>query len=604
MAKITIAAIRDKVQRHRDATISLRERFDEDYSMARLDETLPSDPEKHEGENEGFHIYTSSDPKNFSKKIISWASSANRIIQIPIHGEDRHKRDIDNQKEQFLIGTLRAADERLEDLGLPPSQDQFAFFGALRGHIIGRALLRKRDDGTTVVDITPWDALHSYWGFGRDGLDWACYVINKTRDEVKAQYGKDIPQESYTDDDRGIEIYDYYDSQINMTFADDGTILKKRTPHGSPRTPVFLGIAGSMPPIQSDTLDDTARDHGESIFEASRQSYKSYNLIMSIVLELVSRARKPPIIFASRSGEKTLDESPYETGVVMSLAEGEKIEAVKLLEMTRDAGTFIGLVSGEIQRGTIPHSAYGDIAFQLSGFAITQLRQGIDTSIQPVLQLIQRVYRQITNLLSDQYATGAFETLKVSGRDNSRKYFELEATPEIIKEGCDPEISLVGNLPQDDMSNAAMAQMLREGPVPLMPDRWIRENKLKVQDSDMIDDAIKEQLGERMVPMATLWSLMVAAEEQGRDVLAEILLDELQMMMIEKQQRIAASKMAAQGMGMPPGMGQGGPGGPPTANPQAAPNAMFGAPPPIPTPQGGPNVPPGSPRPGAQVRIP
>ena len=50
---------------------------------------------------------------------------------------------------------------------------------------------------------------------------------------------------------------------------------------------------------------------------------------------------------------------------------------------------------------------------------------------------------------------------------------------------------------------------------------------LGLQDTDLVDDAIKEQQAERVLPEATLWSLLVAAENRGRSDLAQFYYGEL-----------------------------------------------------------------------------
>ena len=129
-----------------------------------------------------------------------------------------------------------------------------------------------------------------------------------------------------------------------------------------------------------------------------------------------------------------------------------------------------------------------------------------------------------------------------------------------------------------------------------------------------MDDSIKEQLAERMLPEAALWTLLRSSERQGREDLAQFYLGELMTVMMQKRQ--VAEQTAAPGpppMGTPPPGGPpmgpllGGPPmgpppmeGPPGLPPEVMPEAMMGVPPPMPTPQAGPIVPPGSPRPGAQ----
>ena len=184
-------------------------------------------------------------------------------------------------------------------------------------------------------------------------------------------------------------------------------------------------------------------------------------------------------------------------------------------------------------------------------------------------------------------------------------YFTEEINPEDMKNTGTPVVNLVGQLPQDDMTRYSMAQIAREGPTPLLSDRAIRDRILAIQDADQMDDAIKEQLAERMLPEAALWTLLRASERQGREDLVRFYANELTTVILQKR-KAAEMQNAGGGPGGPPGAPGGPPpttGGPPGINPAVMPNAMMGVPPPMPTPQGGPLVPPGTPRPGAQGGI-
>jgi hypothetical protein len=372
--------------------------------------------------------------------------------------------------------------------------------------------------------------------------------------------------------------------------------------------PVFLGPVGSTPLVQSlewSSIEDTLEDYGESVYKATRNLYDKHNMMMSVMLELTARARKQGLKVKSRDGTKTLEEDPYKEGTEISLGQGEDVEPLGLMEMARESGAFMGLVSGEMQRGSIPHTVYGEIPFQLSGFAINTLRQGVESVLVPRVAAMQKAYKQIADMLCDQYQSGFFEAVELTGRDNNRMYFSETITPDRIRDGGDPEIKLVTNLPEDDMSRYGMAQIAREGPTPLLPDLWIRDNILGIQDSDQIDDAVKEQIAERTLPEAGIWSLYQASVKQGRDDLAQMYLGELISLLFAKARQMAQTMGGPEGPppGTPsPGQGQAPvtPAGPPPMQPpEVMPPAMAGVPPPIPTPQGGPVVPPGQPRPGA-----
>jgi len=540
------------VDGHYDATEPLRDRMEEDHALYRL---TPYDA------GEGYQSYTSNEPRTFADKVMGWITGAEMTVRIPHDGADQELRDKNDQKERFLIGVLRAADERLCSMMQPMLRDQLAWYTVIRGWYAGRALLVKRPDGSTYVDITPWDPLHTYWGVGPDGLDWACYKMVKTKDQIFAQYNVKIDWES-PQAAEGSFVYDFYDKEVNTIIVHNGNmdqpsykVAKKQIKHGANRVPVFLGPVGSNPLIMGLTntqIQDTIADMGESVFGATKDLYPKQNLMMSTLLELTARSRRQGLKVISRDGSKTLDEDPYLEGSEVSLAQGESVEPLGLLEVAKETGAFMSLVAGELQRGSLPHSVYGDVPFQLSGYAINTLRQGVDTVVGKYLRSMEKAYRMMLTIIGDQYSSGAYEAMEVAGMDRNRIYFSQEITPDVIEGTGIPEVHLVGQLPQDDMTKYAMAQIAREGPTPLLSDRAIRDRILAIQDADQMEDAIKEQIAEKMLPEATLWTLLQASERQGRTDLMDFYLGELVSILFEKR-RALQEKMGA--MAPPPGPG-------------------------------------------------
>ena len=582
MVRKTADEIVNLVEAHREATYPFRDRMQDDYDLYIMRPYEAGD---------GYESYTSNEPRTYADKIISWLSAAELIIRIPNIEEPREMREINDAKEKFLIGILRAADERLRRRLQPSVREQLAWYLSLRGWYAGRALFHIDSKDKTQVDITPWDPMHTYWGEGEEGLAWACYRIQKTKDQILQQYGISLDEQ---DDETPIDVYDYYDDEHNIVCTQDA-ILKQPTPHGNDRVPVFLGMVGPQPLIQNideTAITDTVADYGESIYVGNRQLYEKHNFTMSVMMEMVARSRKQGIKIVSRDGQKTLDEDPYKAGAEISLANGEDVSPLGLMEVAKETGAYMGLVAGELQRGAIPHTVYGDLQFQLSGFAINTLRQGIDSVLRPRIIAMEDAYMQITNILCDQYITGAYDPVSVSGRDRNRAFFNETVDPGSMEMAGMPEITIASQLPEDDMSRMSMAQMARDGQTPLLSDNYVRDKILGLQDADSIEDAIKEQMAERMLPEASLWSLLSATENRGRGDLAQFYYGEL-MFLLQQKQMMKAQAMMPQQQGPPQG------GGPPTADPRVMPNAMMGVPPPSPTPPAN-NVAPGQPRPGAQ----
>ena len=615
MAKRKPEDIVSLVESHYDATEPLRQRMQDDHALYRLE---PYDA------GEGYQSYTSNEPQTYAEKIINWISGADMTVRIPHDGADADLREKNDLKEKFLIGIERSANERLSRMMLPDLRDQLSWYSAIRGWYAGRALLAKRPDGSTYVDITPWDPLHTYWCVGPEGLDWACYKMPKTKDQIFSQYNIKIDWDLPNNTD-GIEVYDFYDKEMNMILISNGAsknpliqVVKKQTRHGAEQVPAFIGPVGANPYVVALTqtsMQDTIADVGESVFRSTRDLYPKHNLMMSTMLELTARSRRQGLIVRSRDGTKSLDEDPYLEGSEISLAQNENVEPLGLLEMSRETGAFMSLVSGEMQRGSLPYSVYGELPFQLSGFAINTLRQGVETVVNKYLRSVEKAYHMIFNLISDQYAAGSYKSMELSGMDRNRVFFTEEISPDMLKNTGQPVVKLVGQLPQDDMTRYSMAQIAREGPTPLLSDRAIRDRILALQDADQMDDAINEQMAERMLPEAALWTLLRSAERQGREDLAKFYLGELMTVMMQKRQvaeQTAAPPPPPPMEGPPMGpMGPMGPippmgppmGGPPGLPPEVMPEAMMGVPPPMPTPPMGPVVPPGTPRPGAQGGI-
>ena len=587
--RLTANSIIDKVEAHHEATEPLRRRMEEDFQLYRLD---PYDA------GDGFQSYTSNEPSTFADKVVDYLVGSEMVIRVPNTAADQGQREANNMKERFMIGVMKSADERQKMALRPSIKDVLSWQISVRGWFAGRSLLRKDVNGKTIVDITPWDALHTYWGTSDNGLEWACYRIRKSKTDIEQSYNVRLDGSMHPNEDY-INMYDYYDKEVNMVVLENGRVIKKATPHGSPRVPVFISPVGSTPQIQAlneqgVTISDTIADMGESVFKHNRDSYEKHNFMMSVMLELTARARKQGLKIISRDGSKTLDEDPYKEGTEISLASGEDIQPLGMLEASKETGAYLALVSGEMQRGGFPHSFYGALPFELSGFAINTLRQGITGVIQPRLSALEEAFKQALMLICDQYVTGAFASMELTGQDMNRDYFKEEISPEVVEIAGDMELKFVGQLPQDDMSKMSMAQIARDGQTPLLSDIYIRDRILGLQDTDEIDASIKEQQGERLLPEATLLSMVQAAERRGRDDLAQIYVGELVFLLQQKlMQRQQAQQQAMQPQQPPQQNGARG------IDPRSMPNAMRGTPPPAPTPPQG-MVAPNTPRPNAR----
>lgn len=597
----TPAEIAALVEAHERYAMELHVRMEDDWDLVTL---KPFDA------GEGYRSYTSNEPLTFFTKITAALTSGEVSVRVASEKSQKEERGRESAKERFVIGILKANDERLAKLGQPSLLEILASFVNLRGWYSGRYLLVKDPlSGETHVDITPWDPLHVSWGMGPSGLRWVCEHTKKTLADVSAEYpaldmaglgqtGVSAAERYFSSpsiggaEADGVDVYDWWDEQNNIVVAND-QLAKIATPHGDETgVPAFFGAVGPMPLIQSRLLGgkNNLVYQGESIFAANRRIYDKLNLVYSTMLQLVALSRDQAYLLYSPSGRKTLPKNPALEGSVVSLATEDKLDLLPLLEMSKDTAPFLGLISGEVQRGALPYSVYGQLAFQLSGYAVNLLEQATDAPLLPRRQAIERCLTQIGNGICDQFATGAYGTLHLNGYTTNRDWFDEDFVPEMLQGLPAAEITLTVKTPRDELQALQMAKMLDEGLWPLADRRWIRDRVLHVQDVDAMDSRVKEQVAERLLPEAALMTLMVAAEEQGRPEIAMFYYGQL-----IKQGIILPPRPWMAGAGA--GDGGGAAGG---FSPTVLSAPEQGSPVPPATPQVGANVPPGSPRPGAQ----
>lgn len=549
-----------------------RTRMENDYGLYRMN---PYDA------GTGYQSYTSNAPKILADKIMSYLSNAQMSVRVPLSLEVADRAG-GSSKEKFVIGALNLADERMQRFGQPSVREQLAFHIVLRGWYAGRTMLNKREDGTTFVDITPFDPLHICYEMDDQGIVWLAHKSKRSATSVKTRYNVDVEPTIEGETSGGVTVWDYYSRTENAVIVvgdkEEHKYGKKLTKHnvrdmdGNPCAPVFLGAVGPAPWVQDDLSgDDTARDYGESIFSANRTLYEDLNFAMSAYKTLVRRAVRRPYKIISPDGTTTLDTDPWQDGSEVPLPAGTDISLMDEITMPLDTGNFVGLISGEIQRGGLSNVSYGELPFAISGFAAKVLQEGSSHQIEPRVKAMTACYKQMTEIVSMQYETGGFSALDVRGRHNDiSNYFNEEIKPADLEGAGAIDIKFGVRMPQDEPQLVTMAQMMRDGERPLAPDEWIWENVMQINDVDQFKNAISAQQAHTTEPKALLLTLIEGLMQTGEQEKAMIYLDLLRKTLKQDQQQEAAQDaqfqqlLMATGMGAPPApQGGGGTAGPP-----------------------------------------
>ena len=556
--------------------VDLRQRQDADMDLYEL-KSYNTNKDK----TTTFPSYTSNMPRTFAKKVMSLVSSAALSIRVPYQDADEDARRRHDLKERLFYSFLEQADERLVRRGELRLAVQMAWHAAIRGYICLRAVLVKRPDGSTYADFNPWDSRGAAWGMTYDGLSWAAHTSSRTVESIRADYHVDLDGEPNAVRD----VTDYYNRLVNAVVVKGYGFVKQPTLHGGTNVPIVIVPVGPTPIITANNRRAGSSGYGESIFAENRGIYSERNEVVSIFLALIQKARDRSYVLYSPGGGKSLEDNPNEAAGVIPLDSTDKLDLVPLPESTKDSIILGGLIGEEIQIGSLPKPVYGEVPFQLSGYAINSLRQAVFGTLDPSITAMQDAVSWALWLVEEQYARGAYEPVKIAGYGNRQSYFGGTVSPADLADLPRAQVTYTASVPQDDVGKIAMAQQARAGDVPLLPDVDILDRIMGVRDVGAIQDAIKEQMAERLSPQAMLYTLMRASENRGRDDLAGIYLVDLLTQRLQQKMTLATTQMQAASIGMPP---------------EVLPSAEQGIPPPTPTPQAGPNVPPGQPRPGAQ----
>ena len=550
------AAIIDEVARV-DGTFHLRqERQDADFATWWLSGDYNVNVDRDGGDlGTEFRSFTANESQVFARKVIAILAGSNIIFQIPYDQAPEAERRRYDLKEQFMYGVINQTDENLARKVETTLQEQLATYIPLRGWGCVRALLRNMSDGTAWVDVRVWDARYVTWKVGARGLDWACYTTERAVRDLKSEYNVVFKDH---DDDDILTVYDFYDATHNTVVVED-KVLKKRTLHGSSRCPVAVAPAGPAPRIFHETVEQTEEIYGESIFAANRKVFEAINEVNSYWLELTLRAAGGNYVYNSDEDEDEDQPNPAEGGSnqLFTIGENEKLAPLQQAEMTRDTALFSTTITQMVQRGALPYSSYGEVQFALSGFAITQLNQQILTVLSPQFTAMRSIYRQISDLLVDQFVSGKFNPMSLRGFGANKDWFQVELNPQELANLPPIIVIAAAELPQDDIQRLTLAQQARNGPRPLLPDRFIYDHYLKLPNASVIERQLQEQEAKEATEGAKLFTLMKSAAETGNRKLAMLHFEDLKALVLGKKLQLTQLEQAAAQMGVQPQGGQG-----------------------------------------------
>ena len=508
--------------------LSLKARWEKDFRLWSLQ---PYDA------GAGYYSYTTNSPRVFSDKVVSLLNDSALLVSIPddlLLGED--ELEVASNVERFWYGSLNMNDEKLLLLPKKPTiRSLMSWYSAVRGAFGTRVYVYKDDHGKTQPDIKIWDIYSMAYGADNDGVIWATRLFKMTKEQAEKEYGNIIGKYKQGATIDGVEYWDRekYCLIIEGQLTDKGFIK-----HGLKYCPVAIIGVGSTPEVWQDDAVETTSHVGESVLAPARDIFPAMSKTFSDLVTMVRRGVKVPMGYWSNSGTKTIDHDIFQVdkAAVVPFQTDDKFLPLLPQTMPPDSTNAINIMMGEMQRATFPHNVYGEIGVRLSGFALNQLRATIMTVVEPCVEAIERAYTIICLWLLEQYTSKSLPPIEVRGRTSKNAAFGYPIAVQIkasdLKGNWHPEVRLEPKLPKDDPEKYQLAQMARDGDVPLLSDKTIKSDILGIRDPDLEDDQIDHEWASRMF-LNRLQDAYFRAVELGDMLKAQNYMIELQRYMMQ-----------------------------------------------------------------------
>lgn len=434
------------------------------------------------------------EPRVFFDTARSLVSSNPPTFRLPmsINPEAEEKQRM-NKAERLLIGAWRAQDQRAGQNGNVAWLYDLAYW-VLLGGAVDFTYINKCEDGKPEFVSDLWDPLTVFpeWVDGKmrtlvRHYDVDAITANSMASDLmtKAQYSKDF--HAANPDERHVVInwWKQAGDKVFNCVVVAGQIVKPKTLQKKmDHIPIHVTAVGD--PDRVSTNWQSRR--WQSIIAANRDMYGYKNTMLSLMATILAETAYPNIVSKTRSGVpavKAEDMKGY--GAVVPLRTEESIELLKHAATPTEANYLLTYINQQIQKGSLPSSVYGNLPFEVSGFALSQLLAAVKYKIGPYLQAMQGIMSRISSDWLYQYKTGKWGkvTLSVTNPYDLRRgltYIE-QYSPDDVPEQLYVEVT-IPIVSQFDKTQAILNARQALTPPQLFSRETLWETELGIQDTE------------------------------------------------------------------------------------------------------------------------
>ena len=364
----------------------------------------------------GHGLFVSNDPRtyyNFAGFLLSTSQLTHKI--------KRENLDVTQAEdaaniEQILIDLWDEQDNRQEKRSRLGIRDQMISWLLLFGWI---SVLALKIDNEFVTEI--WSPMNVYPEFSEDGLLRVAHVyslsIPQARHKAK-KLGWQIPDRELQETalSKNVTISDYWediDGVKHGICVGDSAVVPLKSMKLS-RIPIFVQPVGGLSGLKEiDTTNEWQEYIGESILAPNETLYDLKNQYLTLTQDWLTDTAQPHIAALTQAEGVVTPENWERPGGIYKLQPGDDIRAVMPPPIPADLKMQQFEIDNEIQRGSVPYAAFGNIQQQMSTYMLSQITAGVRQNLQPYMKAIENVYESINRFfleLEDIGMPGELET--------------------------------------------------------------------------------------------------------------------------------------------------------------------------------------------------
>jgi len=407
---------------------------------------------------------TMNDPGTFADRVVTILGTGKRYLDIECGTQVEADA---TRAEAFINFCLDRNEEHLLEQQVFPLEESQDWQTTHRGAACGRVLLL-REGNKYKVDIKPIDPRSVVWIPGKNGSVLTGIFGKMTKDAIFEEYGLTVTDEEP-------EVWEIWSPTQQFIYIADK--LERTVTHNLGMNPVFMVLCPTSPVIAG--RDDAVKHQGESVFAKVRHLYDVLNKAATQWFTQNAMGILPGMQVITKDGRK-MKTSPFGIMALTYLRVGEQIKAMPITDVSVSHQAFFGQIMVRIQRATMTNIDYGELSFELSALAIKELEAKNDPILIPRLKAKRMLMRMIGDALIKQFVSGGYKT-NLGGFG-----YEIPFKPGDFKgKRFTIHVDYVATSTQESIADATIAANWKALG---MPEEWIWENVLHIEDVDSLRD--------------------------------------------------------------------------------------------------------------------